>query len=295
MKKILILFSFLFMMNSTYAQTEKDTIIQTIEKMFDGMRAGDSTMISDVFADNIQMFTVFKTKKGEHKMVQDEPQKFLNAVGTPHDKIWDEKIWSYDVKIDGLLASVWTEYSFFLGGKFSHCGVNVFQLFKSKEKGWQIVNITDTRRRSSCEMTQETRVNVFLDNWHKAAAEADEDTFFGSMTEDGIYIGTDITERWTRDELKEWSKKYFERESAWKFKATERNVSFSKDGKIAWFDEKLDTWMGDARGSGVLELTNDGWKIKHYHLAIAVPNDAVNDYLEILKKDRTNKDDKKKE
>ena len=48
-----------------------------------------------------------------------------------------------------------------------------------------------------------------MNAWHKAAATADEDTFFGSMTADAIYIGTDATERWLRDELKEWSKEYF--------------------------------------------------------------------------------------
>jgi hypothetical protein len=285
MKRILILCLLTFLMNTIQAQTEKDTVIQAIKTMFDGMRDGDSAAISSVFADNIQMFTIFKTKKGEHKMVEGNAQKFLTAVGTPHDQVWDEKIWSYDVKIDGLMANAWTEYSFYLGDKFSHCGVNVFSLFKDKEKGWQIVNITDTRRRADCEMSRENTINVFLDNWHKAAAEADEDTFFGSMTEDGIYIGTDISERWKRDELKEWSKKYFERESAWTFKATERNVSFSDDGTLAWFDEKLDTWMGDCRGSGVLQLTSDGWKIKHYHLSIAVPNDVVKEYLKLLKKD----------
>ena len=72
-------------------------------------------------------------------------QKFLNAIGTPHDKVWDERIWSYDVKIDGLMATAWTEYSFYLGDDFSHCGVNAFTLFKTVA-GWKIVNVTDMTR-----------------------------------------------------------------------------------------------------------------------------------------------------
>ena len=32
------------------------------------------------------------------------------------------------VRVDGHLASVWTEYSFFVGGKLSHCGVDALQI-----------------------------------------------------------------------------------------------------------------------------------------------------------------------
>ena len=65
------------------------------------------------------------------------------------------------------------------------------------------------------------------------------------------------------------------------------------DGTMAWFDELLDTWMGVCRSSGVVVLTAEGWKIKHYHLSIAVPNDAVQDYLKILEKPK--QEEKKKD
>jgi len=55
--------------------------------------------------------------------------------------------------------------------------------------------------------------------------------------------------------------------------------------KTAWFEETLDTWMGDCRGSGVLIYQSSIWKIKHYNLAIAVPNDVVKDYIKLLKKE----------
>ena len=284
MKKVILPLLFLFLTMTIHAQsTEKDTIIQIIQTMFDGMRAGDSSMVSSTFGNGIQMFTIFKTKKEEHRMVKDNPQKFLNAVGTPHKEIWDERISSYDVKIDGLLASVWTEYSFYLDDKFSHCGVNVFQFFNS-EDGWKIMNITDTRRRSDCKETKEQLINTLMDDWHKAAATANEDVFFGSMTKDAIYIGTDASERWLRDELKEWSKKFFERDSAWSFTPKERNITFSEDGQIAWFDELLDTWMGTCRGSGVLEKKDNVWKIKHYVLSVAIPNDNVQVVIAAKKK-----------
>ena len=46
---------------------------------------------------------------------------------------------------------------------------------------------------------------------------------------------------WLRDELKEWSNKYFERESAWAFTPKNRLVYLSANGETAWFEELLDT------------------------------------------------------
>jgi hypothetical protein len=127
-------------------------------------------------------------------------------------------------------------------------------------------------------------INTLVDTWHQAAAVADEKIFFGSMTIDAVYLGTDATERWLRPEFEKWSEKYFQKEVAWNFKPYNRFVQFSDDGKTAWWDEKLDTWMGVCAGAGVTSLTNEGWKIRHYQLAMMIPNDDIKSVLETLKK-----------
>jgi hypothetical protein len=60
-------------------------------------------------------------------------------------------------------------------------------------------------------------------------------------------------------------------------------IYFSESGKMAWFDEVLDTWMGLSRGSGVIILTSDGWKIKHYVLSVTVPNEDIKAVIEAKK------------
>jgi hypothetical protein len=127
----------------------------------------------------------------------------------------------------------------------------------------------------------ENQINKLLDNWHLAAAHADEETFFGSMTKDAHYIGTDEKEDWTRDEMRTWAKQFFDRDSAWDFKKKNRNIYLYENQKLAWFDETLDTWMGVCRGSGVVILTDGGWKIQHYVLSVAVPNDKIDAYLKL--------------
>ena len=135
----------------------------------------------------------------------------------------------------------------------------------------------------SYSQSSQEQINTFLDKWHHAAAVADEDVFFGSMTQDARYIGTDATENWERDELKEWSKKFFDRETAWDFKRIERNVYLNEDQKLAWFDETLDTWIGICRGSGVVIWTDEGWKLKHYVLSVTLPNEKTNEFLKLFK------------
>lgn len=123
--------------------------------------------------------------------------------------------------------------------------------------------------------SQEQKLNNLLETWHKAAAEANYDRYFSLMADESVFIGTDPTENWNKKEFKEWSKPYFDHGKAWSFSTLDRNIFFAEDAEIAWFDELLDTQMGICRGSGVAVKEGDDWKIKHYVLSIAIPNENV--------------------
>lgn len=132
------------------------------------------------------------------------------------------------------------------------------------------------------ESDEKELVNRTLDAWHKAAAEADFDKYFGMLTEDAIFIGTDPTENWNFKNFQAYAKPHFDKGKAWNFKAIERNIYFDNSGKIAWFDELLNTQMKICRGSGVLVKIGMEWKIKHYVLSITIPNDNTNEVVKII-------------
>ena len=132
------------------------------------------------------------------------------------------------------------------------------------------------------ESDEKEQVNKTLDAWHKAAAEAKFDVYFGMMTEDAIYIGTDPTENWDLKAFQAFAKPYFDKGKAWNFKAMQRNIYFDKSGKLAWFDELLNTQMKICRGSGVLVKIGKEWKIKHYVLSMTIPNDNTNEVVKII-------------
>jgi SnoaL-like domain len=128
----------------------------------------------------------------------------------------------------------------------------------------------------------DSAINRVLDNWHQAAATADADAYFGAMDSNAVFLGTDPGERWVKSAFRAWAKPYFDRKKAWDFHPHDRHISYSSDGRIAWFDELLDTWMGPCRGSGVLVKTGKGWLIEQYNLAMLVPNAKINDVIKLL-------------
>lgn len=126
---------------------------------------------------------------------------------------------------------------------------------------------------------EKQNINLLLDNWHKAAAEGNFNNYFNALSDESIFIGTDATENWDKKAFQDFAKPYFDKGKAWDFKPLQRNIFFSKDGKTAWFNELLDTWMKICQGSGVLVKENGVWKIKHYVLSVTVPNDNINEVV----------------
>lgn len=112
-------------------------------------------------------------------------------------------------------------------------------------------------------------VNNILDTYHAAAAEADWENYFQLMSDDGIFLGSDAGERWTKAEFKA----YASRSNGWIYLPEIRNVNFTPDGRSAWFDEILQSASyGTSRGTGILIKTEQGWKISQYALTFPIPN-----------------------
>lgn len=126
-------------------------------------------------------------------------------------------------------------------------------------------------------------IAITLDAWHNAAAMADFESYFKLMTMDAVFIGTDATENWGLEEFKAYSKPHFDKGKAWSFTAVERNIYVNESEDFAWFDELLDTQMKICRGSGVVKKVDGKWKIAHYVLSIAVPNENVGELIELKK------------
>jgi hypothetical protein len=144
--KTILLILLIFPLFAQSQKAEKKEVRKVIDLLFDGMRKGDSSQVRKTFLTNATLNTSFVNSKGETKLHQDSVIHFLNAIGTPHTEIWDERLLSCEIKIDDNLATVWTKYAFYVDNVYSHEGVNTFQLVKVNGE-WKILIITDTRRK----------------------------------------------------------------------------------------------------------------------------------------------------
>jgi hypothetical protein len=150
MKKLLLIGLILCRSAQLFAQQPAiDSVKQAVNTMFDAMRKGDSTTLRSVFAADMRLQSISTGKDGKAVISTDAADVFLKAIGTPHTQVYDERIVFDAVKVDEALASVWAPYQFYLGDKFHHCGVDVFQLMRTAG-GWKIIYIVDTRRTANC-------------------------------------------------------------------------------------------------------------------------------------------------
>lgn len=129
--------------------------------------------------------------------------------------------------------------------------------------------------------TSFAELDTFMNDWHKAASEANWKNYEVKMDADFVFLGTDPTERWNKKEFESFAKPYFDQGKAWDFKVKSRNWQISADGKTVWFDEILDTWMRDCRATGVLFRRGKEWKIIHYNLHVLIENSKIRSFIQL--------------
>lgn len=127
-------------------------------------------------------------------------------------------------------------------------------------------------------------INDTLDRFHVAAAQADSKTYFSLLAENSIFLGTDSTERWTKQQFKKFAEPYFSQGKGWKYVTRERHITETNSPDVVFFDELLDNdSYGLCRGSGVLILLYGRWQILQYNLSIPIPNSLSKAIVKTIK------------
>ena len=151
MKRILILLTAtIFISTITKAQSPEDSVKAVVNQLFAAMKGANAAMLKETFADSAMLQTIRRKQDGTFFVQDEKVSDFVEQIGKAKKDSLDERITFETVKIDGPLAIAWTPYKFYYAGKFSHCGVNSFQLVKINGR-WKIQFLIDTRRRQGCE------------------------------------------------------------------------------------------------------------------------------------------------
>jgi hypothetical protein len=131
--------------------SEKENVMKPVKQLFEAMQKGDSAMLRKAFTKQVTMARVGKNKAGKPFIkFESSLDGFAKSIGTPHPETYNEMIWDEKIEIDGNLAQVWTSYAFYVGKKFSHCGVDAFHLVKEEDGEWKIFHLADTGQSEGC-------------------------------------------------------------------------------------------------------------------------------------------------
>jgi len=118
-----------------------------VEQLFEGMRTADPDLVRTVLAADAR-FALLDEREGPRTVRAQSVDGWVGAIGTSGGS-WDEQIYDLDVRVDGMMASIWAPYTFYVDGQISHCGINSIELLYDAT-GWKITQISDTRRRDDC-------------------------------------------------------------------------------------------------------------------------------------------------
>jgi len=257
MNKLFLILALMAINSHIYTQEAKEEMLirASIQNIFDGMRAGDSSKVAKSFFRKAVMFSNFSNKEGKPVVKKGSLDKWLGGIGSPHDEIWDERISNLKIDVDGEVAQAWMDYEFFVGNTFHHCGSDAFQLLKNSGE-WKVVSGLDTRKKS-CQGDLESPLTL-LKMQVKAFNEANLEKLGANVTEDFIYAYIDanalIKQSVGRDAFVSDMRGYFENVKEVKSEILNYTIS----GNTISFNEEV-SWTGEKgrlsqRSMGVYQM-----------------------------------------
>ena len=128
------------------AQTpDEKEVLATVQKTFDGMASNDAARILSSMTADARLYGV-RANGAAYAM---PAEQWANRLASMKGKFDEHFTAKPTVSIHGTIANVWGEYEFLRDGKFSHCGVDSFNLVKTAD-GWRVAAIFDTEETSGC-------------------------------------------------------------------------------------------------------------------------------------------------
>jgi len=131
---------------AAFAQSsdEKDAVAAA-QKLFDGMAAKDPAAIRAVLLPEARLYAV----REDRAPTSTAGEAFADGIAKASGALVERFTAAPQVMIRGRMAEVWGEYEFLRDGKFNHCGVDTFTLFKTAE-GWKVATISYTTETTGC-------------------------------------------------------------------------------------------------------------------------------------------------
>jgi hypothetical protein len=132
----------------TSQNAEEKEVIAAVEQFFKALETRDADLARNILLSEGVVFSV-RDEGGEKRIRATSHEQIINSFASSTEKML-ERMWDPTILIHKEIAVVWTKYDFHRDGKFSHCGMDAFNLIKTPE-GWMISGIIYTVEKEGCE------------------------------------------------------------------------------------------------------------------------------------------------
>ena len=129
------------------AAAEREAVLNVMQAFFDTMAAKDIEGARKILQPQGR-FHAMRMRDGKPDVRAFSNEEYFADLKASKQAM-RERMWNPEVRIHGLIATVWTPYDFWIDGKFSHCGIDAFDLIRTEE-GWKIAGGSYTIE-SKCE------------------------------------------------------------------------------------------------------------------------------------------------
>jgi len=132
-------------------EAERDVVVATVRRVFEGMRTRDSAKIASAFDGSANLVTL-NDSTPPAEVVMTEAQfnaRMVHGTGEP----FTERIFDPVVRIDGPAAQLWAYFTVHTGKTFSRCGTDAVSLLKIRGE-WKITHFVFVRDATGCTHTE---------------------------------------------------------------------------------------------------------------------------------------------
>ncbi len=135
----------LFSISVSEAQSPEDAVKSTVNAFFESFHARDGEGMKKWVYEDARLQRTAPNSEGIQSLRNQNFEDLIaGIVSMPDTTVFEEKLLSYSIHVDGPLAHVWTPYEFWLDNTLHHSGANSIQLFLT-DGTWKIIYLVDSR------------------------------------------------------------------------------------------------------------------------------------------------------
>jgi len=126
---------------TTQDAADREAVLKIVQAFFDSMTARDVEGARKILVPRGLFYGMDMRKPNADPVsfsVEEYFERLLQSKSTNRERIWNP-----DVRVRGSIATVWAPYDFWADSKYSHCGVDSFDLIRTGE-GWKITGAVFT-------------------------------------------------------------------------------------------------------------------------------------------------------